>query len=181
MIVAIEGGPRLRITAEDPAVTFEGIRYEQLDLRPGDRVTVSGNRNGASIRATAIDTRLRVPDALAASLFPTHTIVGRFAVREAQTEFFMMNLAGDHYVRVDSRAAYGSKGRVRAGSLRPGDLLEVRGDWSDDKTILTASSIEVITDKEDSRCHADAIRGESKEDTAAREADEARFLQGTLD
>src|SRR5919108_6251451 len=128
MIVASERGPRLRVTAPDAKITFEGIAYERQDLRPGDRVRISGNRDGSVVRATAIDTHVRAADALVDSLFPSHTIVGRFAVQEAKTEFFSMNLPGRNYVRVDAKSAYGPHGRVRVSSLRRGDLLEVRGD-----------------------------------------------------
>ena len=177
MIVAADAGPRLRVVANDAAVTFEGIAYDRLDLRLGDRVRVAGNRNGSQIRATLIDARVRPADALADSLFPTRTLVGRFSVREAQTEFFMLNLPGGNSIRVDATAAYGPNGRVRASSLKSGDLLEVRGEWPE-KGLLKASSINVITDKEDDTCRAVARRGESKADTSARESDEAKFLRG---
>ena len=176
LIIETSAGPRLRITADGAAVTFEGIRYDRADLRPGDRVRIAGNRNGSSVRATAIDTRVRIPDVASGSLFPSHTVVGRFAAREAQTEFFSLHLPGSNYVRVDAKSAYGSTGRLRVASLRPGDLLEIRGS-SPQKGLLKASAIEIITDKEDPGCRADAIHGESREDTAAREADERRFLQ----
>ena len=176
MIVESDAGPRLRITAEDAAVTFEGIRYDLLDLRPGDRVHVAGNRNGSQIRASAIDTGIRVPDALLDSLFPSHTVVGRFAVREAQTEFFSLHLPGRNYVRVDAKSAYGPNGRVRVASLKPGDLLEIRGDWPS-KDLLRASSIDVVTDKENASCREHGRRNEPADDTAAREADEENFLQ----
>lgn len=177
MIIATDKGPRVRVTADDANVTFEGIRYELLDLRPGDRVRIAGNRDGSQIRATSIDAHVRTADALTDSLFPSKTVVGRFAVREAQTEFFMLNLPGKHYVRVDAKSAYGPKGRVYVSSLKPGDLLEIRGDWKE-KGLLHASSIDVITDKENTTCRDDARRDESKEDTAARESDEAKFLDG---
>lgn len=178
MIIESEAGPRLRITADDASVTFEGIHYDRLDLRTGERVRVSGNRNGSQIRATVIDARVRIPDIGSGSLFPSHTVTGRFAVREAQTEFFSLHLPGKHYVRVDAKSAYGANGRVWVSSLKPGDLLEIRGDWQKDG-LLKASSINVITDKENTSCRADARRDESREDTAAREADEERFLQGS--
>lgn len=176
LIIETSTGPRLRITADGAAVTFEGIRYDRADLRPGDRVRIAGNRNGASIRATAIDARVRIPDVASGSLFPSHTVVGRFAAREAQSEFFSLHLPGSNYVRVDAKSAYGSAGRVRVASLRPGDLLEIRGNWPE-KGLLKASAIEIITGKEDPACRADAMHGESREDTAAREAAEGRFLQ----
>ena len=177
MIIGSEAGPRLRVTSEDAAVTFEGIHYERLDLRPGDRVRISGNRNGSVIRATGIDAHVRPADALFDSLLPTKTLVGRFGVREAQTEFFMLNLPGQNYIRVDAKSAYGPNGRVRVSSLKAGDLLEVRGDWPS-KDLLKASSITVITDKENATCRAHARLRESKADTAEREADEEKFLQG---
>ena len=177
MIIATDKGPRVRVTADDANVTFEGIHYELLDLRPGDQVRIIGNRDGSEIRATSIDSHVRTADALTDSLFPSKTLVGRFGVREAQTEFFMLNLPGKHYVRVDAKAAYGPHGRVYVSTLKPGDLLEIRGEWKD-KELLRASSIDVITDRENPTCRDDARQGESKEDTAARESDEAKFLDG---
>ena len=177
MIVATDAGPRLRVVADDAAISFEGIAYDRLDLRPGDRLRVTGNRNGSQIRATTIDTRVRIANALFDSLFPTKRLIGRFGVREAQTEFFMLHLPGEHYVRVDAKSAYGPKGRVRASSLKPGDLLEIQGDWPS-KDLLKASYINVITDKENDNCRTTARRGESKADTTARENDETKFLAG---
>ena len=179
MIIGTDAGPRVRIAIEPTVtVTFEGLKYDREDVRPGDHVHIVGNRKGgAQVDATAIDVHVRGADALVDSLFPTHNIVGRFSVREAKTEFFSMHLPGQKYIRVDARSAYGPHGRVRASSLKSGDLLEVRGDWPS-KDLLRASSIDVITDKESSSCRTQARRGENKDDTAAREADETKFLQG---
>lgn len=177
MIIESDSGARLRIVADDAQVTFEGIGYDIADVRPGDRVRIAGNRNGGQIRATAIDARVRAADALAGSLFPSRTIVGRFAVREAQTEFFTLHLPGNHFVRVDAKSAYGPDGRVRVSALLPGDLLELRGEWAQ-KDLLRASSISVITSKENASCRDHARSGEPAGDTAAREAAEDAFLQG---
>ena len=60
-------------------------------------------------------------------------------------------------------------------SLKPGDLLEIRGSWPS-KELLRASSINVITDREPSFCRTAARPGEYQADTASREADEQKFL-----
>jgi hypothetical protein len=177
MIIGSEAGPRLRIASDHAAVLYEGIAHDRADLRTGDRVRIQGNREGATIRATTIDRHLKVPDIVTEALFPTKTLTGRFGVREAKTEFFMLQLPGQNYLRVDAKAAYGPHGRVYVSSLKSGDLLEVRGDRPS-KDLLIASYIDVITDKEDANCRENARRGESKEDTAAREAAELKFLQG---
>jgi len=167
MIIGADAGPRLRIVADHPKVTYEGIKYDLLDLRPGDHVRIGGNRNGSMIRATAIDTKVHVPAEITAdALVPSRTIVGRFA---DGGDIFTLALPGQHRLRVDGS-------RVRVGALHNGDLLEVRGERSDD--ILRATSINVITDREDASCRENAMRGESPADTAAREASEIRFLQG---
>src|SRR5262249_49517542 len=103
------------------------------------------------------------------------TVVGRFAVREAKTEFFSLRLPETHYIRVDGKSAYGPTGRVWVSSLKPGDLLEVRGDWTT-KDLLKANSIDVITEREPSFCRTAARRGELAGDTQAREEDERKFL-----
>jgi len=86
-----------------------------------------------------------------------------------------MRLAGERFVRVDAKSAYGPNGRVWVSSLKPGDLLEVRGAWVS-KDLLKASSIEVATDREPSFCRTAARRGEMSGETTAREADEEKFL-----
>jgi hypothetical protein len=103
--------------------------------------------------------------------------VGRFSVREAQTEFFTLRLPGDEFVRVDAKAAYGPKGRVWVSTLKVGDLLSIDGEWVKEKEIR-ASSIHVLTDVEPGSCQKRARNGETKDGTAAREAAERRFLDG---
>ena len=151
MIVASDAGPRLRVIATSAQVTFEGIDYEREDLRPGDRIRLLGNRNGATIRATVIDARVRPVDAASGSLFPTKIIVGRFI--ETDGELITLNVAGPNVMRF--------KG---SGSFKPGDLLAV------------GETVTVITDREDAACQSDARHGESKDDTAAREGAEREFL-----
>jgi hypothetical protein len=96
-------------------------------------------------------------------------------VREAKTEFFTLAQPGDKSLRVDAKAAYGPTGRVWVSSLKPGDLLEIRGSWPS-KYLLRASSINVITDYEPSFCRTQARRGEDRADSGARETAERRFL-----
>jgi hypothetical protein len=67
--------------------------------------------------------------------------------------------------------------RDDTGTLRPGDLLEIGGTWTKQGEIR-ASSIRVLTDDEPSSCLQRARQGETKEDTATREAAEQRFLDG---
>ena len=64
---------------------------------------------------------------------------------------------------------------MRVGSLKSGDLLEVRGAWQT-KNLLQASAITVMTNQEPSFCVTAARRGEMSAETAAREAEEQKFL-----
>jgi hypothetical protein len=179
MIVRSDGA-RVGVIVPDTArVTREGAAYEAADLRPGDSLTVIGDRDGSGpVTALRVETSVPVAGAIADALLGTRPrLIGRFAVREAKTEFFSLNVPGDDYVRVDAKGAYGPKGRVWVSSLRSGDLLEVGGTWTK-KNEIKASSIRVLTDDEPDSCRRDARRGETKEQTAAREAAEQRFLDG---
>jgi hypothetical protein len=177
IIVATDAGPRFRVVmGSSAAVRFAAHRYQKGDMRPGDRVHLIAFRQGARLQAKTIDVTMRAGDALLDSLLRSRrTIVGRFAVRELKTEVFSLNLPGDSLIRVDAQRAQGPNGRVRVSSLKPGDLLEIRGSWPS-KGLLQASSINVITDYEPSFCRSHARRGEWSADTSAREADERRFL-----
>lgn len=175
-LVVSASGARTRVVVPEAArVSFEGRPYEAGDVRPGDALTVFGDRDDSG-RVTALRVEVSVPvvDAIADALLGTRRrLVGRFAVREAQTEFFSLNVPGGDYVRVNAKSAYGPKGRVRVSTLRSGDLLEVDGKWTK-KGEIEASSIRILTD--DDACGPP--RGESKEDAAVREMAERRFLDG---
>lgn len=178
MIIRSDNGARVRVAlGHSTPVLFESHNYDRADLRAGDRVHVDAVRDEESgLLARAMNLTMRVNDALVDSIFRSHkTVTGRFAVREAKTDYFSMRLPRQRYVRVDGKSAYGPEGRVRVGSLKPGDLLEVRGTWPS-KDLLQATSISVITDYEPSFCTTSARRGEIEAETAAREADEQRFL-----
>jgi hypothetical protein len=178
LIISSDNGPRVRVAlGHSIPIQYRSHTYDRADLRPGDRVHVEADRGeSAGLRARQLNVTMRVDDALVDSIFRSHrTMTGRFAVREAKTEFFSLHLPGEHYVRVDAKSAYGPNGRVRVGTLKPGDLLEVRGTWTS-KDLLQASSINVITDHEPSFCMTAARRGEISGETSMREADEQRFL-----
>lgn len=66
---------------------------------------------------------------------------------------------------------------MRVSRLLSGDLLELEGTWTGDRE-LRARSITILTNEEDAGCRFRARRGETKDATAAREADEQRFLDG---
>lgn len=178
LIILTDAGPRVRVSlGRAVPIEFKAQAYDRNDLRPGDRIHVLGQRGTAGILARQIDLTMRVGDQLVDSIFRSHrTVVGRFGVREAKTDFFSLRVPGQNYVRVDAKSAYGPNGRVLVGLLKPGELLEVRGTWPS-KDILKASSIDVITDREPSFCQTAARRREMDAETAAREADEAKFLQ----
>ncbi|HEY8181368.1 MAG TPA: hypothetical protein VII32_03960 [Thermoanaerobaculia bacterium] len=182
MIMLTDAGPRIRVAlGRAVAIRFNSKTYDRNDLRPGDRVHVVADRGTEGLLAKQVDLTMRVGDALVDSIFRTHkTTVGRFAVREAKTEFFSLRLPELHYIRVDAKSAYGPNGRVWVSSLKPGDLLEIRGTWPS-KDLLKASSIEVVTDREPSFCRTAARRGELSGDTEAREADERKFLNKSED
>jgi hypothetical protein len=178
MIIRSDNGPRARLAVgHSIPIRYQSQSYDRADLRPGDRVHVVAERGeSAGLLARNLDVTMRVDEALVDSIFRSHrTITGRFAVREAKTEFFSLHMPGERYVRVDAKSAYGPNGRVRVASLHSGDLLELRGTWLS-KERLQASSINVITDYEPSFCTTSARRGEMGGETAAREADERRFL-----
>jgi hypothetical protein len=177
LIVLTDAGPRVRVAlGRAVPIQFNLQKYDRADLRPGDRVHVLAERGTAGLLARQVDVTMRVDDALVDSIFRSHrTVVGRFAVREAKTEFFSLDLTGDRFLRVDAKAAYGPNGRVWVSSLRPGDLLEIRGTWPS-KDLIKATSIEVITDREPSFCRTAARRGEMGGETSAREAEEQKFL-----
>jgi hypothetical protein len=177
----VEAAGRRHLVAVDRSarVTFEGRRYETDDLRPGDRIRLFAERDPAGIfHPLGIDVQVPAGAALLDALLGTRPrLIGRFAVREAKTEFFMLNLPGPDYVRVDAKAAYGPHGRVWVSTLRPGDLLEIDGTWTK-KDEIRASSIRVLTDVEPGACRNHARQGETGEATAARETAEQRFLDG---
>lgn len=177
LIIRSDNGPRVRVAlGHSTPILFESHNYDRADLRAGDRVHIDAVRDDGGLAARSMSLTMRVNDALVDSIFRSHkTVTGRFAVREAKTEYFSMRLPQQRYVRVDAKSAYGPEGRVRVGSLKSGDLLEVRGTWPS-KDLLQATSINVITDYEPSFCTTSARRGEMSGETAAREADEQRFL-----
>jgi hypothetical protein len=183
LIIRSDQGSRVRIALNRSLpVQFRAHAYNRSDLRPGDRVHILADRNnGAGLIARQFDVTMRVDEALVDSIFRSHrTVTGRFAVREGKSEFFSLHLPGKHYIRVDAKSAYGPNGRVFVSKLKSGDLLEVRGSWLS-KTLLKATSISVITDREPSFCTSAARRGEVSADTHAREADEQRFLDKSGD
>jgi hypothetical protein len=179
LIVDDGQGRRWRVSLSPEAlVTFEGGRYEAEDVRPGDRVRVQGVEVPGRLAVGRLDVQVKVAEALLDAVLKTRPrLVGRFAVREAKTEFFSLRVPGGDYVRVDAKAAYGPQGRMWVSRFRSGDLLELDGTWTKEKE-LKASYIKVLTDEEPSSCRSRARRGEAKEATAAREAEEQRFLEG---
>lgn len=183
LIIRSDNGPRVRVAlGHSTPISFESHNYDRADLRAGDRVHVDAVRDeDVGLLARSMSLTMRVDDALVDSIFRSHkTVTGRFAVREAKTDYFSMRLPHQRYVRVDAKLAYGPEGRVRVGSLKSGDLLDVRGTWPS-KDLLQATSISVITDYEPSFCTTSARRGEMSGETAAREADEQRFLNKSED
>ena len=154
LIVMTDSGDRLRVVAESTHFTFGRERFEPADLRPGDPVRVAGRlKKNDLVEADTVRVRPDVADAVWEALFPSKSpsLVGRFAVREAQSEFFSLNLPGMNYIRVDAKGAYGGSGRVRVSSLKSGDLLEVRGEWVKDD-LFRASNIDIQTDNEPASC-----------------------------
>ncbi|HMC23808.1 MAG TPA: hypothetical protein VKL19_18270 [Thermoanaerobaculia bacterium] len=182
LIIGSDAGSRVRIAVgHSVPIRMNAHNYDRADLRPGDRVHIAADRSSEGLVARGIDVTMRVDDALVDSIFRSHRMLtGRFAIREAKTEFFSMRLPGQKYVRVDAKSAYGPNGRVRVSKLRSGDLIEVRGSWPS-KNLLQASSINVITDHEPSFCTTAARRGEMSGETHAREADEQKFLDKSAD
>jgi hypothetical protein len=160
-------------------VAFEGQRLAREDLRPGDRIVVLAEPGpGGVLRGLRIDVQARAgPGFLDALLGTRPRLVGRFGAREAKTEFFTLHLPGNEFVRVDAKAAYGPHGRVWVSTLKMGDLLSIDGEWVKEREIR-ASSIHVVTDDEPGSCQRRARQGETKDQTAAREAAERRFLDG---
>ena len=178
LIIRSDNGARARVAlGHSTPILFESHNSDRSDLRAGDRVHVDAVRDpDVGLLARSMNLTMRMNDAIVDSIFRSHkTVTGRFAVREAKTDYFSMRLPRQRYLRVDAKSAYGPEGRVRVGSLRSGDLLEVRGTWPS-KDLLQATSISVITDYEPSFCTTSARRGEMSGETAAREADEQRFL-----
>ena len=177
MIVKSDGGSRFRVALGHAVpVNFKSHFYDRADLRTGDRVRIVATRKESEMVAQSVDVTMRVDDALVDSIFRSHrTVTGRFAVREAKTEFFSLNLPAKRFVRVDAKSAYGPNGRVYVSSLKPGDLLEVKGTWVS-KDLLQASSINILTNYEPSFCTGAARRGEMDLETSQREAQEQRFL-----
>ena len=168
LIVVTGSGDRLRVVAESARFTFGRERFEPADLRPGDPVRIAGRlAKNDVIEADTLRVRPDVADAVWEALFPSRSqsLVGRFAVREAQTEFFSLNLPGTNYLRIDAKGAYGGGGRVRVSSLKSGDLLEVRGEWVKDD-LFRASYIDIQTDNEPASCKAKL----SPDDAAAEKA-----------
>jgi hypothetical protein len=160
-------------------VALGALHLAREDLRPGDRIVVLAEPGPAGVlQGLRIDIEAREgPGILDVLLHTRPRLVGRFGVREAKTEFFTLHLPGDEFVRVDAKAAYGPHGRVWVSTLKIGDLLEIGGEWVKEREIR-ASSIHVITDDEFGGCRQRARQGETKEQTAAREAAERRFLDG---
>jgi len=177
LIIRSDNGPRVRVNFdEDVPLMYRTKTYDREDLRPGDRVHIQARRGDDGLEAKSVDVTMRVDDALVDSIFRSHrTVTGRFAVREGKSELFSLHLPNRRYVRVDAKSAYGPNGRVRVGSLKSGDLVEVRGAWQT-KDLLQASSITVMTNEEPSFCATAARRGEVSAETSAREAEEQRFL-----
>jgi hypothetical protein len=154
LIVVTDSGDRLRVVAESTPFTYGRERFEPADLRPGDPVHVAGQlKKDDVVEADTVRVRPDLADAVWDALFPStsRSLVGRFAVRESQSEFFSLNLPGMNYVRVDAKGAYGGSGRVRVSSLMSGDLLEVRGEWVKDD-LFRASYIDIQTDNEPASC-----------------------------
>ena len=104
VIIGTDDGQRSRVVfRRSTPISFEGSRSDRSDLRLGDRVRVLAHEDGSHMDAESVDVRLRTADALLDSLLRSHrTIVGRFGVREAKTEFFSLHLPGGNYVRVDA-------------------------------------------------------------------------------
>jgi hypothetical protein len=98
---------------DEGKVTFDGEDIDESDMRPGDRVRITGNTTSDGVVvADSIDVDRFTGRTLLDALFPSSSIIGRFSVREAKTEFFSVNLPRRDYLRVDGRSAYGPKGRV---------------------------------------------------------------------
>ena len=123
LIIGSDAGSRVRIAVgHSVPIRMNAHNYDRADLRPGDRVHIAADRSSEGLVARGIDVTMRVDDALVDSIFRSHRMLtGRFAVREAKTEFFSMRLPGKKYVRVDAKSAYGPNGRVRVSKLRSGD------------------------------------------------------------
>ena len=157
LIVMTASGVRARVAVESPTLFSYGYeQYDPSDLRPGDPVRVDGRLNPDGV-VEANSVRVRpdlmdvIQDVLTASRSRT-TLVGRFSVQEAKTEFFSLKLPGTNFVRVDAKGAYGgSFRRVWVSTLKSGDLLEVRGEWVKGD-VFRASHIEIQTDKEPASC-----------------------------
>jgi hypothetical protein len=179
LIVDVGGVRRPVALGGSTRVAFEGQEFARGDLRPGDRILLlaESGRTGV-LHGLRIDVQSRAGPGLLDALLGTRPrLIGRFGVREARTEFFTLDLPGAEFVRVDAKAAYGPHGRVWVSTLKTGDLLEISGEWTKEREIR-ASLIHVITDDEPGTCRTRARKGETKEDTAAREAAERRFLDG---
>lgn len=157
LIVMTASGVRARVAVESPSLfTYGYEQYDPADLRPGNWVRVDGRLNlDGAVEANSVRVRPDVVGAIwdAVSSAKSNKLVGRFSVREAKTEFFSLRLPGMNYVRVDAKAAYGGRGRVRVSSLKSGDLLEVRGEWMKDG-LFRASYIDIQTDYEPTSCKA---------------------------
>ena len=126
LIIGSDTGPRVRIAVgRSVPIRMNAHNYDRADLRPGDRVHIAADRSSEGLVARGVDVTMRVDDALVDSIFRSHRMLtGRFAVREAKTEFFSLNTSGTNYVRIDARSAYGPDGRMNVGKFRSGDLLE---------------------------------------------------------
>lgn len=169
LIVMTDSGLRLRVAASSSSrFRFGREQFEPWDLRPGDAVRVAGQRTADDvIEAETVRVRPDLAEAIWDALLPSRSksLIGRFGVREAKTEFFSLDLPGMNFVRVDARAAYGGKGRVRVSSLASGDLLEVRGEWVKDD-LFRATYIDIQTDNEPLVCRVKL----SPEEAAAEQA-----------
>jgi hypothetical protein len=163
LIVLTGDGARVPVAAEyETRFVFGRDTIDRGDLRPGDPVRVTGWSHPGGNHIDAVTVRLRpdVADAIWEKVFPSRStsLIGRFSVREAKTEFFSFKLPGKNFIRVDARGAYGPRGRVRAGTLSSGDLLEMRGEWV--KDVFRASYVDIITDTEPSSCKVKLSPGE---------------------
>lgn len=177
MIVRADDGKRLRVVIGDSTrLTFEKTSFSADDLRLGDRVRVIGRASDLRVDAESVDVQLKIGETIIDALLGLKPpLVGRFGSREAKTEFFSFRLPDGRYIRVDAKSAYGAKGRVWVSTLRSNDLLMLSGEWKSDQ-LYRASNIRVLTNEEWSRCKP--IESETKEEKAARETAEQKFLDG---
>ena len=94
LIIRSDNEVRVRVNVDDDVpLIYRGHSYDRGDLRPGDRVHIQARRSSDGVEAKNVDVTMRVDDALVDSIFRSHrTVTGRFASREAKTEFFSLHL-----------------------------------------------------------------------------------------